>query len=258
MDTNNFPQKFGIILWIIGAFLSIFLALKSWEVISKLNVPDFNRPTISVSGQAKKFVRPDIGQINFSVLAQADDVSKAETEATNKIKKVIEALKEAGIAENDIKATNYSISPRYGRTKAISNIYPPDIPSDIIGYEVSQNLEVKIRDTKKTGEIISKVAGAGANQIGGLSFTIEKPEVVQAELRKQAIEDAKKNARELEKDLGMRLGKIISFNESGGYPIYRDYAFGKGMGGAEMSAVPQLPVGENEVSVNVNIIYQVK
>src|SRR3989338_9076129 len=129
MDTNNFPQKFGIILWIIGAFLSIFLALKSWEVISKLNVPDFNRPTISVSGQAKKFVRPDIGQINFSVLAQADDVNK-----------VIEALKEAGIAENDIKATNYSISPRYGRTKAISNIYPPAIPSDIIGYEVSQNL----------------------------------------------------------------------------------------------------------------------
>ena len=180
MDTNNFTQKFWAILWIIGTFLSIFLALKSWEIVSELNVPDFNRPTISVSGQAKKFVKPDIGQINFSVLAQAGDVSKAQEEATNKINKVIVALKAVGIAESDIKATNYSISPRYGRTRAMSDmsIYPPDIPTDIIGYEVSENLEVKIRDTKKTGEIISKVAGAGANQIGGLSFTIEKPEVV--------------------------------------------------------------------------------
>lgn len=262
MENYLQSQKIKGVLLAVGAFLTIFLALKSWEVLRDISAPKLDRPSISITGEGKIFIKPDIGQVNLAVVAEATTVTEAQKKATDAINKVIAALKESGVEEKDIKTTNYSINPKYdyGTGREMPMIYPPPMSGSprIVGYTVSQNLDVKIRDLSKSGEILTKTAKAGANQVGGITFTTEDPSSIQEEARTKAIEDAKKKAEELEEKLGIRLGKIINFYESGGpYPIYRDYAFGKGGDGVP-AATPEIPVGENEVVVNVTVTYQIR
>lgn len=262
MDYLQSRKIKGIIL-VVGAFLTLFLAVKSWEVIQDISAPKLDRPSITITGEGKIFIKPDIGQVSLSVISEATTVADAQKKATDAINKVFAALKENGVEEKDIKTTNYSINPKYSSYPAPVPMYYPDGTTNpsapkIVGYTVSQSLEVKIRDLKKSGDILSKAASAGANQVGGITFTTEDPSAVQAEARAKAIEDANKKGKELEDKLGIRLGKVINFYESGGpYPIYRDYAMGKG-GGGEIAPSPEIPVGENEVTVNVSITYQIR
>ncbi len=261
MDYLQSRKIQGIIL-AVGAFLTIFLALKSWEIIREVSAPKLDRPSITITGEGKIFVEPNIGQINLGVIAEAATVSEAQKKASEDINKVMASLEANGVDKKDIKATSYNISPKYDYTR-----YPFTPPSldgttsrvpKIVGYSVSQNLDVKIRDTSKVGKILSDVGQAGANQVGGITFTTEDPSIVQAEARAKAIEDANKKGKELEEKLGIKLGKIIGFYESGGpYPIYRDYALGKG-GEIASSPAPEIPVGENEIVVNVSVTYQIR
>lgn len=257
---NMLDEKVKKIIGVIGVVLALFLGLKSWEIIRDLSAPRLDRPSISVTGEGKIFIKPDIGQVNLGVVVEGKTVAETQKKATDAINKVMGALKAGGVEEKDIKTTNYNISPKYEYGVATPAMYPP-IPSGsprIVGYTASQNLEVKIRDLDKSGEILTKAAEAGANQVGGITFTTEDSSIIQEEARSKAIEDANKKATELEKKLGIRFGKIIGFYESGGpYPIYRDYALGKG-GEASVAAVPQIPVGENEVVVTVTVTYQIK
>src|SRR3989344_3519640 len=181
-------QKIKGIILAVGAFLTIFLAVKSWEVIQNVSAPKLDRPAITIIGEGKIFVEPNIGQINLGVIAEATTVSAAH-----------------------IKATSYNISPKYDYGSY--PFIPPSLDGatsrvpKIVGYSVSQNLDVKIRDTSKVGKILSDVGQAGANQQGGLSFTTEDPSAVQAEARAKAIENANKKGKELEEKLGIKLGK---------------------------------------------------
>ena len=242
----------------VGTFLTIFLALKSWAILRDVTSPKIDRPAISVTGEGKVFVKPNIGQVHLAVVTEADTVDEAQSKATNALNRVMAVLRESRVQDKDIKTTNYSITPKYdssGRAGGIS--YPSRGAPYIVGYTVSQNLEVKLRDLGKAGEIITKAAQAGANQVGGITFTTEDPKSVQAEARIKAIEDAQKKAKALEERLGIRLGRVIGFDEFGGpYPVYRNYAMGKG--GGEAAVAPEIPVGENEVVVNITVTYQIK
>lgn len=246
---ENFIRFRGIIA-LVGILLAIFLAFKSWEVFQDLRLPRFDRPSISITGEGKVFAKPDIARINLAVSVDRPSVAEAQERTTELINRAVSVIKEKGVDEKDIKTTSYSINPRYDY---------PDGRQILRGYEVTQNLEVKVRDLTKIGEILAAASEAGANQIGGLSFTTEDPESLQAEARDRAIEDAKKKAQELASKLGVKLGKVVGFFESGGFPPPIPY-FGEaaGKGGDGRAIVPEIPVGENEIVVNVTITYQLK
>ena len=103
------------------------------------------------------------------------------------------------------------------------------------------------------------LVSAGANNISGLNFTVDDPEKLQAEARAKAIKDTKEKADELEDQLGVNLGKIVNLYENtGGFPTpYYMEAKDFGQGGVG-GAIPEIPVGENEIVVNVTITYQIK
>ena len=240
--------RFRGIITLVGLFLAVFLGLKSWETWQNVRLPDFQRPTISVQGEGKVFAKPDIGQISLAVATEALTVEKAQKEAAELSNRIFAVLKEKGVEEKDIKTTNYSINPQYDY---------PDGKRRLLGYQVYQSFQVKIRELAKAGEILAASAQAGANQVGGLSFTTEDPQRLQAEARDRAIEDAKSKAAELSKKLGVKLGKLVSYGEFGGpSPIPYFGAAERGVGGD--FPAPQIPVGENEIRVNVTITYQIK
>jgi len=242
-------SRFKGIFVLVGIFLALFLGLESWQTFQDIRRPDFQAPAISITGEGKVFVKPDIGQINLGVSVDRSNVLEAQQRAAELVNRVLAVLKEKGIEEKDIKTTNYSIHPRYDYLEARQVLK---------GYEVTQNFEVKIRDLSKVGEVLSAAASTGANQVGGLVFTTEDPATLLLEARDKAIEDAKRKAEELSKKLGVRLGKVIGFGEFGGPPGPIPYfAFGKG-GDRGGELIPEIPPGENEIRVNVTITYQIK
>ena len=159
----------------------------------------------------------------------------------------MEFLKSSGIEEKDVKTTNYSITPVYDYTEHKQTLR---------GYQVSQNLEVKIRDLTKSGDIIAGGAENGANLVGGLSFTIDDPEALKEQAREQAIKNAQEKAGKLASSLRVKIGKLIDYSE-GTTPIpvfYRGMA--EGIGGAAPS--PQIPTGQNEIIVDVSLTFEIR
>lgn len=217
---------------------------------------------ISVSGEGKVTARPDIAIINASVVTQEEFLKEAQGDNTKKTNVLVAYLKSVGVQESDIKTVGYNIYPQYSYPRpCYSDVCPQMTESPrITGYQVRTAYEIKVRDLEKAGEILGGVVGAGANEVGGINFTIDEPDQLQADARKKAIDDAKVKAEKLAKDLGRRLGPIMNFSEGGYYPpiIYRTEAMvadGKGGGGM---ASPSIPPGENEIIVNVSVTYELR
>ena len=208
--------------------------------------------TVSFSGTGKVTAKPDIAVISASIVTQDVNSKSAQDKNSVKSNAVDDFLKKQGIEEKDIKTSGYNISPQYR--------YPVyGGQPTITGYQVNQSYEIKVRDLDKISTVLSGLVTAGANEVNNLGLQVENPEELKSEARQLAIDDAKKKAKELEKQVGVRLGKIVNFSEgSNGYPgpmMYAsDKAYGMGGGGPE----PTISVGENDVVIDVTITYQIR
>jgi len=246
------------ILFVI--LVSIFTIFKTVEVYkSNKYIGQENRNLISFSGEGEVFAVADVATFSFSVVEEAKTSSEALSKSAEKMNSVIDYLKEQNIAEKDIKTINYSVNPRYEwRDLSVSSIRPEG-ERVLIAYEANQTLSVKIRNTEKAGEILVGVGSFDVSNVSGLNFEIDDTDALQREARKLAIEDAKVKAKELASDLGIKLVRIVSFNESGIYPYYAAATKAYGLGGAEDAvSIPQIPVGENKITSNVNITYEIR
>ena len=240
-------------LWAVVVFLalaSVYMAVKingEWRGYGRTIPPN----TITVSGEGKVLVKPDIAVINIGVIKEDADLAKVQQNAADIMGQLAKFLKDNKVEEKDIKTTSYSISPRYDYKEGEQKLR---------GYEVFQNLEVKIRELGKVGAILSGAAARGANQVGSLTFSVDDSKKAKDEARAMAIKEAKEKAGRLSADLGVSLRKIISYGESGGggpQPIYAQADFGFGKGGALSAPVPA-PSGENEITITVNLTYEIR
>ena len=243
--------------------LAVFLAVKSVGEIKAYRfigggVPVSN--TITVQGEGEVVAPPDLATFSFAVIEQRETVEEAQTEATQKINVALELVRNAGIEEKDIKTTAYNIFPRYEfqRFPCTPFSCPPG-KSELVGYEVSQTVSVKVRDIEKAGEILAEVGSVGVSNVSNLQLTIDEQDDLERDARAMAIDDAKKKAKDLAKDLDVRLVRIVNFSESGRQPIFRTFdaaiesaEFGLGGG------IPDIPTGENEIISRVSITYEVR
>ena len=255
--------QFKNLKFVFGILAILFLAVVTvWFGVGALNKLKENRfigkeaevkNTISVSGTGEIWAKPDLALIDFSVVGEKKTVIEAMAENTKKMNSVIEAIKSQGVEEKDLKTTNFSISPRYEWYEK-SEIYPAG-KRVLVGYEVNQTLQVKIRDLTKIGNIIQVATEAGANQVGDLRFMIDKQDELKSQARKEAIEKAKVMAKEIAGQLGVKLVKITNFSENATAPIPYPYFMERAMGGG--AETPQIQTGENKIEVQVSITYEI-
>ena len=182
-------------------------------------------------------------------------------------KKSLDFLKSNNVADKDIKTTNASFYPKYEyRYTAQPQIACPqgNCPTPIgnnviVGYTSSESITVKIRNTDDAGKIIEGLGTLGVSNLDGPNFAIDKEDALKDNARKLAIDDAKAKAKVLEKDLGIRLGKITSFSENGNYPtpMYAKGAMVESIS-APSAAPAVIPTGENTISSDVTITYEIK
>ncbi len=261
----NIQEKvWNVGMW-VGVILAIFLAiisvkeLKSIDYVGK-DVQMTN--TISVTGTGDAVAIPDIATFSFSVSETAKTVADAQKQATNKINTALKTVKDAGVADKDARTTSYNINPRYEyQGVACGYNYCPPGKSVLTGYDVSQGIQVKVRDLSKAGSIFTSIGSLGVENVNGLTFFVDKPETVEAEARAKAIADAQAQAKELAKQLGVKLVRITSFYENNGE--YRPIVYGMGGGAKTVSAItaeiaPNIPVGENKITSDVTITYEIE
>lgn len=243
------------------AIVTIFFIILSINEIREgayIGQPENVQNTIAVVGTGEATAIPDSVRFTVGVTHEADTVETAQTQSSETINEIINYLTEADVAEEDIKTINYNISPRYEYYEA--EFSRPGGQRQLVGYEVSQTLEVTVAGTEQAGDLLSGVGSRGADTVSSLQFVVEDEESVQREARVNAILDARKNAKELASALGVNLVEVVGYNDMGGAsPYYRmesaAYADDAGMGG---SVSPQIPTGENRVETRVQVIYRIK
>lgn len=268
METLFSFKYMRAIIATLGVLLSILVAL---TVAQRMNLFDFqpSYATINVEGVAEVTAVPDVGVFSFSVEAENMEVSVAQEESGEKINDIMAYLKEeAGVEEKDIKTTGYNTYPRYEWEQRLCIQGDCDNERVLKGYVVTQSVTVKVRETDKAGELIAGVGSRGATNVSGLNFEVDDLEGKKEEARLLAIADAKEKAKRLAKELDVRLGDIISFNDNnGGYPtpmfaetraVAMDMAYGVGGDVEEKSFAPQISVGEDEITARVTITYKIK
>lgn len=219
--------------------------------------------SITVDGEGEVLAVPDVGQFSFSVRAEGDTAEIAQEESGTKINAILAYLKEVGIEEKDIKTQNYSLYPRWEYIEQICVFGRSCPPMEQIqnGFEVSQTVSVKVRDTNKAGEVISGVGERGATDISGLSFTIDDMDALKSEARAKAITDAKAKAEVLADQLGVKITRLISYYENGADYSYEEQAFARSVSlDAEDGSFggPELPVGEESTKSNVSLTFEIE
>jgi len=250
-------MKIVVAIAVLFALFLVMKVIKDIKLYSYIG-NDYARNTISVNGKGEKIVKPDIANVSFSVIEEDLDVSKAQNAMNKKMAEIIKVLKDSGVEEKDIKTSSYNIAPRYEYYG--SKAYSYDGVRYIAGYEVSQGVSLKIRDMEKAGKIISSLGEFGVSNMSGLSFSVDKYDDLVKEAREEAIKEAREEAERLADQLGVRLGDIISYYDSSmDYPVYYERSMTSAYGKEGDSVAPAvLPEGENTITSNVNITYEIK
>ena len=243
----------NILAAILGLFLIILIVSVAIDIKNKL---EETKNTITVTDTGTIYTKPDLALADFSVVTEEKTVAEAMSKNTEKMNAVISFMKEQGIEEKDLKTASFNIYPRYEWYD--ENQYYPSGKRVLVGYEVRQSLQTKIRDMEKIGQIIEGGTSAGANEVSNLQFTVDNQDELKRQAREEAIKKAKAKAEELAEQLGIKLIKISNFSESSLLPVYFETDKALGMGGGEaVPAVSQIETGENKIEVTVSISYEI-
>jgi len=269
----NPPKNLWNIIGVVGVLLAVFLLVltvgqyKSLGLIGS-GVPATN--TISVTGTGSTYSIPDVATFSFSVTSNAKTVSEAQTQATTKINSALKAVRDGGVEDKDIQTTSYNVSPHYEYQNAAcpaiaradgTPVYCPPGKSVLTGYDVSQTVTVKIRNLDKAGTLFASIGSLKVDNLNGLDFSVDKPETLQAEARAKAISDAKSKADILANQLGVHLIRIVNFTEdgSGAYPRPMMYSMTDAVSASGKAIVaPEIPAGQQKVTSNVTVTYEIQ
>ena len=262
VKTALFSAVFTLVLF----SLANFFVNRSWNFFSA-NVSKTQPFTVQGSGSAT--ATPDQSQISFMITKTAPKLEDAQNEANTATNSIEADLQSAGIQKKDIQTGNYNSHPNYAEnTSAISNIPvrptpvpPPGNSTDIASYTVDENVTITLHDISKANTVIDIATKGSAENIYGPSFTFseQKQQTLSDQARTAAIANAKQKAEKMAVETGIRLGKILSVQEtSTPFGIQPLMLNAKAESGVSGSAPTQINPGENTMTVNITLSYEVR
>lgn len=253
--------KYGLFLkTLVVVALVVFLGTAAWGITQYVYVTQ-EKGTINFSGTGKIVVTNTVASISFTFSDIQEDVSQAREMVSMQSNSAYEALRETfRIAERDIRTTSYAVYPEYEYIRPLES--EPG-KNELVGYRVSHTTAIKIRDLDQVGAIIDTISGLEPTSMSGLSFALDDDE--QKRLEKQAaivaIRDARKQANQISRGSGIRLGKIIAVD------VYNDYASPKygyqsnmllRATADEASAPTPIAEGESHITKTATVTYTIR
>lgn len=206
--------------------------------------------TMSLTGHGEVHLAPDLAVVTMGVMSSAAIAREALDANTAAMQAVMAALAGAAIEARDIQTSNFAVNPRYDYGQ--NNAQPPKV----VGYDVSNNVTVTVRQLESLGAVLDAVVSAGSNQINGVLFQVSKPEAATDEARKLAVADARRKAQVYAEASGVSLGPVVALTEGGGsqppVPMFRSMR-------AEAAAA-DVPIaqGEQAIAVDVSVTWEIK
>ncbi|MFT4201628.1 SIMPL domain-containing protein [Gordonia sp. (in: high G+C Gram-positive bacteria)] len=201
--------------------------------------------SVTVVGTGKVTGVPDTLSATIGVEAQADDVSAAINEASEKIAKITESVTAAGVDKKDVQTQQVSINPRYSSPGSGGGT------SSISGYEASNTISVKVRDLTKASKLLGDAVTAGGNntRLSGVSFAVDDNSALMRNAREAAFADARARADQYARLSGDKLGKALMITESNSAdsspsPTYKS---------ARDMAVAPIPIEPGEQTLNYSV-----
>jgi hypothetical protein len=205
------------------------------------------RLDVSVTGEVSRV--PDVAIISAGVMTRSASATAAISENAARMERVREALKRAGIADRDIQTSNISLNPEYR--------YQENQPPQLTGYTASNTVNVRFRDIRNTGRILDALVAQGANQINGPNLTIDKPEAALDEARTKAVAAGRARAELYARALGMRVVRLLSVSEGGGYSVQPPMVMMRAERGG-VAADTKIDPGEQQVQVTVDMSFELQ
>ncbi len=200
------------------------------------------RRTISVVGEGQATGTPDVARTSLGVEIRSPRAGTAVADASSRMTAVVAALKKAGIGARDIRTSDFSVN--FER--------PAEQPPQPGQYVVRNVVEVTIRDRDRVGDVLDGALAAGANDVFGISFSIDDPRPLRAKARDAAVADARARAEGLARASGVALGPLLSLSEEGGSSP-RPVA----MRAMSLAAGPPIESGELTISAQVEAVYEI-
>jgi uncharacterized protein YggE len=206
--------------------------------------------TITVVGEGKVSLEPDIARVSIGVETVKNSVQEASAENRTVVEAVLAVLQEQGVAEEDIQTSGFTIySERYGPEGPLAE--------GDVRYRVSNNVMVTIRQLENVGTILDAAIEAGANNIYGVEFLVDEPGESETEARTMAVEDAHTKAAEIAELNGLELGNVISVSEvigmGGGYYAGNFAEQARMMGGGGAPIAP----GQLDMVMQLQIVFAI-
>jgi len=229
-----------------------------------------NSALLSLTAEGRSRRSPDLALFSAGVVTQAANATEALRDNSVKMERVIAALKRAGITDRDIQTSAVSLQPRYNnpdleaqiRARQLREPYvPSNEPPRIIGYEARNTVQVRVRRLDQMGRIIDTLIAQGANQVDGPTFTLDEPRTAQDEARTEAIAVGRQRAELYARAAGMRIARILSISEGGGfYPVQQSIVVTGSRIGAPPPPPPaperDAPISPGELELGVSVSMQ--
>ncbi len=208
--------------------------------------------TVQAEGRSTRV--PDLAVFTAGVTTQGQTASEALAANARAMNATMAALKASGVAARDMQTSNLSVSPVYGEQKRLPDGSTQGDPV-IVGYRATNQVQVKQRDFSRYGQVIDTLVKAGANEVNGPSFQIDKPEAAMDEARVDAVAKARARADLYARAAGLKVVRMLTISETGGWspqpPVL--YARAEKM---MMAAPSPVAAGELDVTASVTITFE--
>ena len=249
---DHCKKIFGVLFGILLVYVIVLVGTMIRNNINEysyIGQADRMERTILVQAEGKVTAKPDIAVTTMGMIVDGSTVAEAQQKNTSVMNSLNSKLKVLGISEDDIQTTNYNIYPQYD--------YLEDEGRVLNGYQVSQSVNVKIRNLEKANQVLALAGEVGANSVSGLEFTIDDRDIYKNEARDLALQKIGEKARMLSQSLGVRIIGVVSYDEYEGgendFGPYRAYAE-SGFGGD----TPVIESGSMDVKMNLNVTFEIR
>jgi len=241
-------KRIGIISGLVAVLLSAVSVLQAQTPTT--GSTDTRRITrVLVTGDSIVTAQPDTATLMISVVTQAKRAIDAQQENAAKSDAVSKAVK-AAIPAAEIKTSGYSVQPQ--------RVYRENQPPTITGYETRNTVTVTLSDLKKVGTVIDAASQAGANDIGGVMFTLKQDRPARDQALSEATREAVSKARVIAQALGGRVVRIAEVQEEGFRPPQPILQSEGLMRSAAKDMATPIEVGSLEISSRVQLIAEVE
>lgn len=202
-------------------------------------------PRITVTGTGVATAAPDVADVHAGVAREDASAARAMQQADAAMRKIVDAIRQHGVTTRDMQTTQYSLQPVYDQF---------DGKSRLRGYRADNQVRVTVRDLARVGGLLDALVGAGANQIQGIGFRVDKPETYLDRARADAVADARRKAELYAKAAGVRVAGVLAIEE-GGAMVPRPFV---AMRAERMAADAVIEPGEQELSASVSVTFQIQ